>query len=138
IWLGDTPVAVVSVAPPQAATCATAASLNSGVSFVAFKENERLEVKSGKSGSGDWEWALGSNTQASGQFVSSDLTWVNKKSYSWTLSYDGKGSGTYTVLDGSKKLFSKTFKKSGTKLLRTGNALEFRTRSAAGTPSGSS
>ena len=54
-----------------------------------------------------------------------------------TLSYDGKGSGTYTVLDGSKKLFSKTFKKSGTKLLRTGNALEFRTRSAAGTPSGS-
>ena len=74
IWLDDVPVAVVSVAASQPASCATVPAVNSGTSFVPFNDSERMEAKGGKSGSGDWEWALGTNTQASGQFVSSNLT----------------------------------------------------------------
>ena len=72
----------------------------------------------------DWEWGLGYNTQLSGGFVKGEWTWVSGKAYSFTLSYDGQGNGTYTVSDNGSVLLSKAYTGSPGKLLRTGNALQ--------------
>jgi RHS repeat-associated protein len=60
--------------------------------FTPFAALERLEVRGGRAGARDWEWGLGVNTQAAGQFASGHLEWVSGRVYAWTLAYDGSGA----------------------------------------------
>ena len=69
--------------------------------------------------------------------MSSSFDWDEGKRYRWTLTYDGKGSGKYSVFDGAKKLASRTFRGGGaSSFLHTGNALRFLVRSGAHTRAG--
>ncbi|HTT36100.1 MAG TPA: DUF6531 domain-containing protein, partial [Burkholderiales bacterium] len=96
VWLADMPVAVLT-ATASTPTCPAAPVSDPGGSFVAFGESEGLEVDVGEPDRDDLQWKLGSNTQANGQFVSSSVDWDEHKSYRWTLSYGGNGSGSYSV-----------------------------------------
>ncbi len=92
--------------------------------FTAFASVERMEVRGGKKGGSDWEWGLGTNTQAAGQFVQADLDWTSGKSYRFTLSYDAQGNGRVQVFDGSSSLFVRDFNANGGVGLRTGDAID--------------
>jgi hypothetical protein len=105
--------------------------VHDGSGFVPYGVYERFEARGGKSGSSDWEWALGYNTLAAGQSEQQNWDWVSGESYKWTLSYDGKGNGSYSVYDGSKLLFRRDYSGAvGT--LHAGNALKFQVQSAEG------
>ncbi len=126
---------VAPVAPPNlcASTPTTPVKVATGQgTFGAFESRERLEVRGGRTGTADWEWGLGSNTQSAGQFVSEHLNWIHGKDYRFVLRYDGQGSGSYQVLDGSNLLFTKTFNAGPGRQLRTGNALELFAKTNAG------
>jgi len=105
--------------------------VHDGTGFVPFGVSERFEARGGKSGLADWEWALGYNTLAAAQSAQQNWDWVSGKSYKWTLTYDGKGNGSYSVYDGSKLLFKRDYNgAAGT--LHAGNALKFQVQSAEG------
>lgn len=122
-------------APPSLCVTTPAIPVKVGAGqaqFTAFNALERLEVRGGRPGASDWEWGLGANTQAAGQFVTEHLDWVNGKSYRYVLRYDGQGNGTLQVFDGSNQLFSKTYTGTPGRLLRAGNAVELYVKSSAG------
>ncbi|MFO1495868.1 MAG: choice-of-anchor A family protein [Lysobacterales bacterium] len=124
-------------APPAASLCTSNPSAPVTVAagqgtFTAFEARERLEVRGGKTGNADWEWGLGTNTQAAGQFSQAQLNWVSGKSYRYILNYDGQGSGSFQVLDGTTSLFTNQFTGSTGRALRAGNALELYVKSSAG------
>ena len=122
VYLYDQPVAVYgSVATSQ---CSATPNEVNGTSFTANNTLERLEGRSGKPGAADWEWGLGYNTQLSGGFTKGEWTWVSGKAYSFTLTYDGLGNGSYQVRDNGVVLLTKTYSGSPGKLLRTGNAIQ--------------
>jgi len=105
--------------------------LHDGSGFTPYGTNERFEVRGGKSGAADWEWALGFNTLGAGQSVQQNADWTSGKTYKWTLVYDGKGNGSYSVYDGSKLLFKRDYNgSSGT--LHAGNAIKFQVQSVEG------
>ena len=109
------------------AQCPASPTVNDGATFTPFATLERLEVRSGRPGTQDWEWGLGLNTQQAGQFTQAYLNWVNNIAYAFTLTYDGAGNGTYSVADGGTVLFTKTW----TGGLDAGNALKFYVKSSA-------
>jgi len=98
-----------------------------------FCLSEGLQVDVGEPDRDDLQWKLGSNTQANGQFVSSSVDWDEHKSYRWTLSYGGNGSGSYSVFEGKTKIASRKFKGGNGGLLHTGNALRLMVRAGAHT-----
>ncbi len=105
--------------------------VHDGNGFTAYGVNERFEARGGKSGTSDWEWALGFNTLAASQSAQQSADWVSGKTYKWTLTYDGKGNGSYSVYDGSKLLFKRDYNGAGG-TLHAGNALKFQAQSAEG------
>ena len=98
--------------------------------------SEGLEVDVGEPDRDDLQWKLGSNTQVNGQFVSSSLDWDEHKSYRWTLSYDGNGSGSYSVFEGKTKIASRKFKGGNGGMLHAGNAVRLMVRAGAHTRAG--
>jgi hypothetical protein len=84
-----------------------------------------MAARGGGKGAQNWQWALGSDTQTAGLFVSNNLAWVSGKAYTWLLTYDGNGNGSYTVSDGALTLFANTYNGSAGNTLRTGNSLAF-------------
>jgi RHS repeat-associated protein len=131
IWLGDQPVGVVG-AGQAGAQCPANPTLDTSNTFTAFNNLERLEVRSGRLGAADWEWGLGNNTQQAGQFTTAGLDWVNNKVYGFTLVYNGAGSATITVTDGSATLFTRTWATG----MDAGNALKLYVKSSAGIDAG--
>jgi RHS repeat-associated protein len=130
LWLGDQPMAVAAYS--GGGSCPASPTVDTSNTFAAFNALERLEVRSGRLGAADWEWGLGNNTQAAGQFVTANLNWVNAKVYGFTLSYAGSGSATMTVRDGGTVLFTQTWA-SG---MDAGNALKLYVKSNAGIAAG--
>ena len=122
VYLYDQPVAVYG--SMNTSQCSATPSEVNGTSFTANNTLERLEGRSGKPGAADWEWGLGYNTQLSGGFSKGEWTWVSGKAYSFTLTYDGQGNGSYQVRDNGVVLLTKTYTGSPGKLLRTGNAIQ--------------
>ncbi len=100
--------------------------------FASFSASERLEVRGGRVGTGDWEWGLGANTQLAGQFVNAHLDWVSGRNYRFVLRYNGQGSGTMEVFDGASMVFTRTFAGASGAQLRTGNALQLYAKANAG------
>jgi hypothetical protein len=102
---------------------------HTGKGFVPFAPLERLEVRGGRPGSADWEWRLGSNTRQTGNFARQNLDWVSGRTYGWALTYDAQGGGAFTVWDGWRQLFDRSYPGDAGPL-RAGNALEFRIKSS--------
>lgn len=82
----------------------------------------QLQARGG--GPAEWEWALGTDVDTAGNFVSADQDWESGKLYGWTLAYDGQGNATVSVRDGATTLFTRSFAASPGKELRTGIALQ--------------
>ncbi|HTO47861.1 MAG TPA: RHS repeat-associated core domain-containing protein [Burkholderiales bacterium] len=131
LYLGDQPVAVAAYAQ-AGASCPTNPTLDTSNTFAAFNNLERLEVRSGRLGAGDWEWGLGNNTQQSGQFTTANLDWVNNVAHPFTLTYDGAGSATVTVRNGANVLFTKTWATG----MDAGNATKLYVKATAGIGAG--
>lgn len=124
---------VAPAAPPSVCTTSPSAPVKVDAgqgTFTAFAPLERLEVRGGRTGAADWEWGLGTNTQAAGQFAQEHLNWVSGKPYRFVLSYTGQGGGSYQVFDGATSLFTKTF--AAAPGMRTGNAMELYAKTSAG------
>jgi len=100
--------------------------------FSANAALERLEVRGGKPGAADWEFGLGVNTQAAGQFVQAEHTWVSGTAYRYVLSYSGSGGGTIKLYNGASLILDKSYVGNGNNLLRTGDALQLYVKSSAG------
>lgn len=109
-----------NVALAQLSCTPSAPRTDPGTGFAAFGEREQLLARGGNSGPA-WEWALGTDTDASGQLVKASLDWVSGTAYGWTLTYTGAGSATVELRDGGTLLFTQTFG-SG---MDSGNALHF-------------
>ena len=119
VYLYDQPVAVYgSMATSQ---CSATPTEVNGTAFTANNTLERLEGRGGKPSASDWQWGLG---QLSGSFVKGQLNWVSGKAYSFSLTYDGQGNGSYQVRDNGVVLLTKTYTGSPGKQLRTGNAIQ--------------
>ena len=91
-------------------------------------------MRAGKPGNAnpatDWEWGLGANTGAAGQFSAASLDWTSTTSYYWTLTTDAAGKGTFTVRNGAAIVAQGTYDKPAAKL-RNGNALRISASSAS-------
>jgi Bacterial Ig-like domain len=123
--------AVMTMGFANAQTCTpTSPRLDSGTTFAAFNELERLEVRSGKAGTADWEWGVGKNTQTTGQFTSGNLDWVSGRTLDWTLTYASNGSATLTVNNGYSQSLSLSYA-SAPNGMRSGNALKFYAKTTA-------
>ena len=119
VYLYDQPVAVYgSMATSQ---CSATPTEVNGTAFTANNTLERLEGRGGKPSASDWQWGLG---QLSGSFVKGQLNWVSGKAYSFSLTYDGQGNGTYIVSDNGTVQLNKTYTGTPGTGLRTGNALQ--------------
>jgi hypothetical protein len=114
---------------PQAIPSCPAGGSVSTSRFTPFAEAERLDVRSGKPGSADWEWGLGSNTQAAGQFAQANLDWQSATSYYWTVSTDAQGKGTFTVRNGANIVAQASYDKPAAKL-KNGNAIRLTVKTA--------
>jgi hypothetical protein len=93
--------------------------------FTAFGANEGLQARGGKSGSADWEWAVGRDTQTKGYAGTGDLTWTSGKTYYWSYAVDSAGKGSLSVRDGGKVVAEASYSPGGNSAyrMRLGNAL---------------
>jgi hypothetical protein len=116
--------ALMTMGFANAQTCTpTSPRLDSGATFAAFNELERLEVRGGRAGTADWEWGVGKNTQTTGQFASGNLDWVSGRTLDWTLTYGSNGSATLTVKNGTSQTLSLSYA-TAPNGMRSGNALK--------------
>jgi hypothetical protein len=123
--------ALMTMGFANAQTCTpTSPRLDSGATFAAFNELERLEVRGGKAGTADWEWGVGKNTQTTGQFASGNLDWVSGRTLDWTLIYGSNGSATLTVKNGTSQTLSLSYA-TAPNGMRSGNALKFYAKTTA-------
>jgi RHS repeat-associated protein len=122
VWLADQPIAVFDTTRSSGGACTpeNPTPVNPAA-FTAFNALERLEVRGGRPGSRDWEWGLGPNTQAAGQFASAYLDWVSGRQYTYVLAYDGAGNATVTVSFEGAVLFTRNWPGG----MDAGNALKF-------------
>jgi hypothetical protein len=79
--------------------------------FTAFA-GDGLQVKGGKSGNVDWEWALGTDASYSTAHVS----WQSGKSYGWQLGINSAGEGNFSVYDGTILVAQSSYSNSASKL----------------------
>ncbi len=127
IWLNDLPMALwkatpVTAPPPSIESC-----------YTPFAALERLEVRSGRPGTADWEWGLGSNTQSAGSMVTiNNINWASGTPVKFQLSYDGAGQGTITLMDATTNatLATRTYNNT-TNPLRVGNAIKLYVKQSA-------
>jgi methionine-rich copper-binding protein CopC len=117
-----------SIAYAQSCT-PSSPQLDAGTTFVPFNSLERVEARGGRSGAGDWEWGVGTNTQQTGKFSSANFDWVSGRVVEWTLTYNGSGGATLNLKSGnSQSSLSYSVAPNG---MRTGNALKFFAKSSA-------
>jgi RHS repeat-associated protein len=120
LYLGDMPVAAVAAAQGQGgAECtASAPRPDPGAGFAPFGAAEQAVARGGNAGPA-WEWAIGTDTEAS-QSAKGSLDWVSGKLYAWTLTYSGAGAATIEVRDAGALVLSRTW----TVGMDAGNALQ--------------
>jgi hypothetical protein len=131
-WQGhhiELDTASAQIMPLAIPSCSAGGSVSTS-RFTPFAETERLDVRSGKVGSADWEWGLGTNTQAAGQFSQSNLDWQAGTSYYWTVTTDAQGKGTFTVRNGTTVVAQASYDKPAAKL-KNGNAIRLTVKTAA-------
>jgi len=134
VYLNDLPVGVIAQAQGSVACSVSTPQVNPNATFTAFNNLTRLEVRGGRvpPNATTWAWALGTNTQVTGSFVPGYMGWISGRVYSFTLSYNGQGAGTYTVSYAGTQLFSKTWNTG----LQVGNALQLSVKTTAGIGAG--
>ena len=130
-WFLGLPVCGSADTAPIAATGADFVQQFTGPVPFAALPGAGLEVRGGRRASGlDWAWSLGAVPSVAFLSTQQSLDWVSGKTYGWTLVYNGNGQGTYTVSDGAKLLFSRTYSSSSLPLA-SGNMLEFHIAASA-------
>ncbi len=121
------------VTAPVLASCPAGGTVSTS-RFTALAEAERLDVRAGKPGNAnpasDWEWGLGANTNAAGQFSAASLDWTSGTSYYWTVTTDAHGKGVFTVRNGSAIVAQGSYDKAAAQL-RSGNAIRISVSSAS-------
>jgi sugar lactone lactonase YvrE len=121
------------VTAPILASCPAGGSVSTS-RFTAFAEAERLDVRAGKPGNAnpatDWEWGLGANTTAAGQFSAASLDWTSGSTYYWTVTTEPQGKGVFTVRNGTAIVAQGSYDKAAAPL-RSGNAIRISVTSAS-------
>ena len=114
----------------------SAVSADAGI-FWPFAQSERLEMRGGGDGPlappvglSPWEWALGTDVESEGSYVSNDdFRWSSEAVYRWQLTYNVDGSAELIVTDDLPPpfppvlLFNETFVPAELPGMRSGNAL---------------
>jgi uncharacterized repeat protein (TIGR01451 family) len=107
-----------------------------GATFTPFDENEGFELRGGRRSQTvfDWAFSLGADREQYAKSSQQGFAWVTGNTYSWSLTYDGQGGGTYSLSDAGTTLVTRSYSGAAGKL-RTGNALELdiTAKPAAGT-----
>jgi RHS repeat-associated protein len=145
LWLGDMLVAVVGKLnqPDPVVTTTTTSTLPQPITTVAsnittFNDNNGAIIRVGERGNKDWELQLGDSSSNSNTNKQGQINWVAGKTYFFEVSYTGTGGGTMKISDtnnGGGNNFTAAIadnSNANAQVLKTGNALRFKIKQAAG------